>query len=109
MTNVNDLKIGTKIVDTYYSFHPKKESRYGIGKIVKISKSKNSIYIKFSKQTNIIRYDKEHVEQFTLIYKRGMEKYPDGFIPSNHSAKILKKAINKNLNKVVTYYANQLG
>lgn len=109
MANVNDLKIGTKIIDTYYSFHPKKDRCYGIGKVVQISKSKKFVYIKFSKQKDVIKYDKQHVEQFTLIYKKGMEKYPEGCVPLNHSSKTLKDALKRNLKKVINNYAHQLG
>lgn len=92
MMDVNNLKVGTKVVDRWYSFHKQKSNRYGVGKVVQMTKSKRFIYIKFSKVKEPIKYDREHVEQFTLVYKRGMEKYPEGFIPPNHSSKTIKTA-----------------
>lgn len=99
MIDVNKLKIGTKIIDRHYSFHKTKSNRYGIGKIVKMTKAKNFIFIKFSKVKEPIKYDKEHIEHFTSVYKIGMEKYPNGFVPEFHSAKKLRESIKNFKNR----------
>ena len=67
------MRIGDKVVDRWYSFHPDPKNNLGIGKIVSFSKGKRRIKIKFKKTTWI--YDLAHFNQFVKKYKKGMEKF----------------------------------
>lgn len=70
------IKTGHKVVDRWYSFHQNSFGICGVGEIVKVSRKKGTMEIKFQDKT--ITYDKAHVDEFIVPYKRGMRKKYEG-------------------------------
>lgn len=83
---VQDIKLNSKVVDRWYSFHTDHTMQWGVGKVLAIKKTR--VVIQFDKLDRKVSFDHVHIRNFLLPYKKSYQNH-FGMIPEN--GKIKKK------------------